>query len=600
MPHHDTSLIATIAAGLGVAFLFGLIISRLRLPLILAYLMAGIAIGPYSPGFVADKDVAQQLSEIGVSLLMFGVGLHFSIKDLLAVRRIAVPGAIAQIAAATLMGAILVRFWGWSWGAGIVFGLCLSVASTVVLLRALTERRAIESMDGRIAVGWLIVEDLVTVLALVMLPALSLSLGGKAPPGSGPNDSVLATLGLTVLKVGIFAVVMFLVGKKVIPQILGRVARTGSRELFTLGVLAISLGTAFGAAYLFGISPALGAFFAGVIISESDLSYQAGAEMLPLQEAFTVLFFVSVGMLFDPSVLLNQPLQVLLVLAIVMVGKSLAALFIVLLFRYPLHTALTISASLAQIGEFSFILLGLGISLALIPSEAQSIVVGASILSIALNPLIFRTVDPIDQFVKARHKLAALLERRRPKETETVIDQYTGLINHVVLVGYGRVGSTIARALRKYGIPFVVIDLDRLIIDLLKEQGERTVYGDAARPGILSSAGIIRARLLIVATPSKSQAREIVKVARKKKPDIRVCVRTHSWADAIYYEELGIEEVVMGELELALRMAHVALESCNRTADQVDDTIEELRSLGPRALARPIDELAEEEPVPSQ
>lgn len=559
--------------------------------------MAGIAIGPYSPGFVADKEVAQQLSEIGVSLLMFGVGLHFSIKDLLAVRRIAIPGAIAQIVAATLMGAVLARFWGWSFGAGLVFGLCLSVASTVVLLRALNERRAMESTDGKIAVGWLIVEDLVTVLALVMLPALSLSLGGKAPPGGG-DGNVLATLGMTIGKVGLFAVVMFVIGKALIPKILGGVARTGSRELFTLGVLAISLGTAFGAAYLFGISPALGAFFAGVIISESDLSYQAGAEMLPLQEAFTVLFFVSVGMLFDPSVLIHQPIHVLLALSIVMVGKSVAALLIVLLFRYPVATALTISASLAQIGEFSFILLTLGISLALVPPEALSIVVAASILSIALNPLIFKTIDPIDRFVRARPKLLAIFERPRAKEDDTPTDQYTGLKDHVVMVGYGRVGSTIARALKKFNIPYIVIDLDRTIIDMLKERGVPTVFGDAARPGILSSAGIIRARLLVVATPSKSQAREIVQVARKKNPDIRVCVRTHSWSDAVYYEELGIEDVVMGELELALRMAHVALDASSTTPTEVDETVEDLRALGPRALARPADAM-EAEAAPS-
>lgn len=544
-----------------------------------------MAIGPFTPGYVADNHVAQQLSEIGVSLLMFGVGLHFSIKDLLSVRKIAIPGAIVQIVVATLLGMGVARVWGWSLGAGFVFGLCLSVASTVVLLRALGERQAIETADGRIAVGWLIVEDLVTVLALVMLPALSMSLGGKAPEGM-EESSILVTLGSTIGKVSLFVVGMLIVGKKVIPNVLGRVARTGSRELFTLGVLACALGIAFGAAYLFGVSPALGAFFAGVIISESDLSYQAGAEMLPLQEAFTVLFFVSVGMMFDPSVLINQPLNVLIALAIVMVGKSLASLAIVLLFRYPFHTALTISASLAQIGEFSFILLTLGISLQLVPASALSIVLAVAILSIALNPVLFRTIDPIDRFVRARPRLLSILEREEPEE-EVVHDDHDALNRHVVMVGYGRVGSTVARALTSQGIPFIVIDQDRTIIDGLKAKGIPTVFGDAARPGILTSAGLSKARLLIVATPSKSQAREIVEFARKTNADIQICVRTHTWSDAAYYQELGIEHVVMGELELALQMASVALESCNTAPDQVAETMHELRELGPLALVRP-------------
>ena len=382
MPH-DTALIATIAAGLGLAFLFGLLASRFKLPPILGYLLAGVAVGPFTPGFVADRALASQLAELGVILLMFGVGLHFSIADLLAVRRIAIPGALAQIAVATGLGAVVSHFWGWSWGTGIVFGLALSVASTVVLLRALEERGILDSADGRIAVGWLIVEDLITVLALVLLPALAPLLGaspeavaaaadaaGHAAPASG---GVLSTLGVTLLKVVSFVAVMLIVGRRTIPWLLSRVANTGSRELFTLAVLAVALGIAFGAAALFGVSFALGAFFAGVIVSESDFSHEAATNALPLQDAFAVLFFVSVGMLFDPMILLREPLHVLAVVFIIMIGKAVASLGIVLVFRYSLHTALTISASLAQIGEFSFILAALGVSLGLLPTEATGL-----------------------------------------------------------------------------------------------------------------------------------------------------------------------------------------------------------------------------------
>ncbi|HEX6630427.1 MAG TPA: monovalent cation:proton antiporter-2 (CPA2) family protein, partial [Gemmatimonadaceae bacterium] len=373
--HHETALIATIATGLGLAFVFGLLATRLRLPPILGYLLAGVAAGPFTPGFVADAGLASQLAELGVILLMFGVGLHFSVADLLAVRRIAIPGAIAQITVATGLGALVSHRWGWSWGTGLVFGLALSVASTVVLLRALEDRGILDSADGRIAVGWLIVEDIVTVLALVLLPALAGPLGGTPPTGAAAQASIAVTLLVTLAQVAGFIAFMLVVGRRVVPWLLGRVVRTGSRELFTLAVLAVALGLAVGAATLFGVSFALGAFFAGVIVSESDFSHEAATNALPLQDAFAVLFFVSVGMLFDPLILLRQPLQVLAVVLIVLVGKSVASLAIVLGFRYPLHTALTISASLAQIGEFSFILAALAVSLGLLSPEAQGLIV---------------------------------------------------------------------------------------------------------------------------------------------------------------------------------------------------------------------------------
>ncbi len=387
MPH-ETTLIATIAIGLALAFVGGFIAQKLRLPPLVGYLLAGIAVGPFTPGFVADGEIAGQLAEIGVILLMFGVGIHFSFKDLLAVRAIAVPGAIGQILIATLLGMGLAALWGWSLGAGIVFGLALSVASTVVLLKALEERSLTDTPDGRIAIGWLIVEDLVMVLALVLLPVLAGPLGGTPPAGSAENG-LLLTLGITLGKVAVFALLMLFVGTRLIPWLLTQVERTGSRELFTLAVLAIALGIAFGSAELFDVSFALGAFFAGVIVNGSDLSHRAAEDALPLQDAFAVLFFVSVGMLFDPDILVQEPLKVLATVAVILVGKTVAAALIVKGFGRSTGTALTVSASLAQIGEFSFILAGLGLSLGLLPEDGQSLILAGALLSIVLNPLVF-------------------------------------------------------------------------------------------------------------------------------------------------------------------------------------------------------------------
>ena len=551
-----------------------MVASRFKLPLILGYLVAGVAIGPATPGFVADHGVAMQLSEIGVSLLMFGVGLHFSVRDLLAVRRIAIPGALVQISVATLLGAIVARFWGADFGPGLVFGLCLSVASTVVLLRALAERGQLETANGNIAVGWLIVEDLITVLALVTLPALAASFGGNSGSATEATN-VWASLLLTVGKVGLFAVMMFIVGKSLIPRALGRVARTGSRELFTIGVLGIALGVAFGAQALFDISPALGAFFAGVIIAESDLSYQAGAETLPLQEAFTVLFFVSVGMLFDPAVLIENPIPVLLTLLVVMVGKSVAAAVIVLGFRYPVATALTISASLAQIGEFSFILVGLAVNLEILHENARSIVVAVAILSIALNPAIFNTIAPIDRWLKRHPRVLAALER--PKRRGDEIQPPAGLRNHVVMIGYGRVGAVVGEALQANRIPYTVVEIDRPTIDMLRGQGIPAVFGDAARPGILAHTNIRLARLLVVASPDSSQAQEIIKYAKKVNPRISICARTHTTEDEQTYKRLGVDDVVMGERELGLQLARYALVSAGRTETDAVRTVQRLR-----------------------
>ena len=563
---HDTALIATIAAGLGLAFVFGLLASRFRLPPILGYLVAGVAVGPFTPGFVADAGLASQLAELGVILLMFGVGLHFSIADLLAVRKIAIPGAIAQIAVATGLGAIVARTWGWSWGTGLVFGLALSVASTVVLLRALEDRGILESADGRIAVGWLIVEDLVTVLALVLLPALAPALGAvpteaaAAGTAHAPAGGVLATLAVTLLKVAAFVVLMLVIGRRAIPWLLGRVASTQSRELFTLAVLAIALGIAFGAAALFGVSFALGAFFAGVIVSESDFSHEAATNALPLQDAFAVLFFVSVGMLFDPRIVVEQPLHVLAVVGIVMVGKTLASLAIVLAFRYTLHTALTISASLAQIGEFSFILVALAISLGLLPVEAQGLVVAGALLSITLNAFVFQSVDPVARWLRRHPRFCELVERPAGALAELpgAVDE-EALRDHVVLIGYGRVGAPIAKELALHRLPHVVVEQSREVTEVLRSRGLPVIYGDASRPEVLAHAHLERARLVVVAAPDAYQTRAILQLARRMNPDVEIIARTHSDEERNFLEANGAGRALVGERELAVSLTRHAL-----------------------------------------
>jgi monovalent cation:H+ antiporter-2, CPA2 family len=402
MPH-DVTLIATLAVGFVLAFVFGFVASKLRLPPLVGYLLAGIVMGPHTPGFAADTAMAGQLAEIGVILLMFGVGLHFSVADLMAVRRIAIPGAVAQIVIATAIGAAMMLLWNWSLGGALILGLSLSVASTVVLLKALEERNAVQTPNGRVAVGWLIVEDLAMVLVLVLLPALAEVLGGQTGATSQASDqSIIVTLGVTLLKVAAFGALALIVGPRVMPWLLRQAARTGSRELFTLAVLALSVGIAFGAAKFFGVSFALGAFFAGMVLNESDLSHKAASNSLPLQDAFAVLFFVSVGMLFDPTIIVREPMMLVGVLLLVLIGKSLVALAVVLILGYPFSTALVVSASLAQVGEFSFILAGLGIGYALLPPEGLSLILAASLVSISLNPLAFAAMDRLVLFVRSR------------------------------------------------------------------------------------------------------------------------------------------------------------------------------------------------------
>ncbi|MBZ9761827.1 Kef family K(+) transporter [Mesorhizobium sp. CA8] len=579
MPH-DTPLIATIVAGLGLAFVFGALANRFRIPPLVGYLVAGVLVGPNTPGFVADASLANELAEIGVILLMFGVGLHFSLKDLLSVRAIAVPGAIVQIGFATLLGVGLAWLLGWSLGAGLVFGLALSVASTVVLLRAMQERRLIETERGRIAVGWLIVEDLAMVLALVLLPALAGVLGGQ--PQVDDHASLLSlpasygiwgVVGVTLAKVAAFVVVMLVVGRRVIPWILHYVAHTGSRELFRLAVLAIALGVAFGAAKLFGVSLALGAFFAGMIMSESELSHRAAEESLPLRDAFSVLFFVSVGMLFDPFSLISNGLPILATLAIIIIGKSIAAFVIVVAFRYPIATALMTSASLAQIGEFSFILAELGVGLKLLPEQGRDLILAGAILSILLNPLMFLIVDWMKPCLERRAGKATPVEEQRPVGPATEPGQVaslqaapgkedgpppkTALAGHSILIGYGRVGNLVGAALKEAALPFLVIEDADKTLAKLRDDGFETIAGNAANVEVFAAANPEGAKRLILAIPNAFEAGQVVLRARAANPAIDVIARAHSDAEVEHLKGLGADIVIMGEREIARAIVEV-------------------------------------------
>jgi CPA2 family monovalent cation:H+ antiporter-2 len=587
MPH-QAALIVLLAAGFGLAFIMGLAATRLKLPPLVGYLVAGTILGPFTPGYVADSGLAAQFAEVGVILLMFGVGLHFSIKDLLAVKRIAVPGALIRIAIATALTVAVTTLWGWSLGAGIVFGLAMSVASTVVVLRAFEELGILDSSDGRIVVGWLVVEDLAMVLALVLLPALAPSTGAAA------TDAVSVAplwqqIGITLLKVAVFVVLMLYVGVRAIPWLLARVARTGSRELFTLAVLSVALGIAVGAAALFGVSFALGAFFAGVVIAESDLSHQAAADALPLQDAFAVLFFVSIGMLFDPRVLLDEPTRVLSVLGIIVIGKLIVTLGITLAFGRPVRSALLISGSLAQIGEFSFILAGLGITLGVMPEDGRNLILAGAILSITINPIVLRLMMAIERWLQGHPALLASLERASHDafDLENAEQPARTLQDHVVLVGYGRVGRRIGDALVSSSIPFIVVERDRVAVDALRKRWIPAIFGDAARPGILDHVHLDRARILVIASPDPYHARRVIEIAKAINPSIEIAARTHSEQMQTYLEKLGVNRAFMGERELALSMAHHTLMRMGRTDDEADATVDEMRrktTLGMRIL----------------
>jgi CPA2 family monovalent cation:H+ antiporter-2 len=552
MPEH-TPLISTIVVGLVLAFALGALAHRVRISPLVGYLLAGVLMGPFTPGYVADQRLANDLAEIGIILLMFGVGLHFTLEDLLSVRAIAIPGAIAQIASATLLGMLLAYGLGWSIGAGLVFGLALSVASTVVLLRAMQERRLVETERGRIAVGWLVVEDFAMILALVLLPALSGILKGN--PGAGLGGLVLPIL-LTLGKVAAFVVVMLVIGKRVIPWLLHYVAHSGSRELFRLSVLAIALGVAYGASTLFDVSFALGAFFAGMILSESELSQRAAQESLPLRDAFAVLFFVSVGMLVDPAIIVRDFWALFVTLLIIMLGKSLAAFLIVRVFGYPASHALTVSASLAQIGEFSFILAGLGVSLALLPERGRDLILAGAILSILLNPVLFACLDwflgPAGAARPAPPAPVAAPEATEAASREPV--PITRLQHHIVLVGYGRVGRIIASGLCENRLPVLVIEEIRPLALQARAAGLEAIHGNAANREVIEAANLGAARCLLVAIPDAFEGGQVVAQARAISPALRIVARSHSEEETDHLKKHGADTVIMGEREIALAM----------------------------------------------
>jgi len=552
---HDVDLIILLAVGFGVALIFGYIAARLRLPPLIGYLIAGIIISPNTPGIEADIHLANQLAELGVMFLMFGVGIHFSLKDLLLVRRIALPGAILQIAVATLLGIGVSMLWGWSFGSALVFGLSLSCASTVVLLKALGDRGLLDSVNGKIAVGWLLVEDLVMVLVLVLLPATAVLLGGKAPAGADGN--IWLTLGITLLKVIGFIAFMLIVGKRVVPIIMQFVARLGSRELFTLTVVAAAVSIAYGSYAIFGVSMALGAFFAGMVVKESDFSHRAEEETLPLREIFSILFFVSVGMLFDPHILVESPLHILAVIAIIMVGKTLAAMALVLFFRYPINTALTVGASLAQIGEFSFILATLGVSLGLLSLEAQNLILAGALFSITLNSFIFSAIEPVQRWIRERSHLARLLERSGdplamlPDEVDQAY-----LRDQVVIVGYGGVGRRITENLINENIKVVIAEENREIVEKLRNANIAAVSGVATEPSVLIQAHIMHARLLVISPMDILDIHRIVAIAKQLNPQIQVLICAESKEEAAVIRDENIGEVFYAKEEMAKNMSH--------------------------------------------
>jgi CPA2 family monovalent cation:H+ antiporter-2 len=601
MPH-DTPLITTIVAGLVLAFVFGALANRLRMPPLVGYLIAGLVVGPYTPGFVADTELATELSELGVILLMFGIGLNFSLKDMVSVQAVAVPGALIRILVATAMGTGLGLLMGWPLAAGLIFGLALSVASTVVVLKALHDRHLVDSDKGRIIVGWVIVEDIAMVLALVLIPALAsvMGFGSELPRDPFVNlieryaDVQLDTwgiVGVTVFKLAAFVGLMLVVGRRLIPMVLHFTAHTGSRELFRLAVLAIALGVAAGAAYLFGISLALGAFFAGMILSESELSQRAAQETLPLRDAFAVLFFVSVGMLFNPTILLTDPLPLIGTLAIILLGKSAVAYLTLIAFRRPVSTALVVTAGLSQIGEFSFILTTIGLGLGILSPQAGDLIVAGAIISIILNPVLFWIAErlrPLPETASARAPVEPMPAAGEPVPAapprEESIPEPTALRDHVVLVGYGRVGTVVAQGLVAAGRPFVVIEDSDDRVAAAHAAGLEVIVGNAANPRVLGLANLEGARTAVVAIPNSFEAGQAVQQCRSHNSGLFIIARAHSDEEERYLLDLGANQVIMGEREIALGMVETITRDTRAVAEIVAaDAVE--AALAPVAAA---------------
>jgi monovalent cation:H+ antiporter-2, CPA2 family len=579
MPH-QTPLITTIVLGLGLSFVFGALANRLRLSPLAGYLVAGVIIGPFTPGYVADQAIASQLAELGIILLMFGVGLHFSLRELLSVRAIAISGAIGQMILVSLIGISLARALGWSIGAGVVFGLALSVASTVVVLREMREKRLIQTEFGRIVVGWLIVEDIAMILTLVLIPVLAGILGGQSPPAAGEHErfaflhpqTIPGALVLTVAKIATFVLVMLVVGRRIVPRVLHYAAHTGSRELFRLAVLALALGVAFGSAELFGVSFALGAFFGGMILAESQLSHQAAQETLPLRDAFAVLFFVSVGMLFDPSIVVREPMATAATFLIIVLGNTIAAFAILSAFRYPLTTALPLAISLSQIGEFSFILAGLGVQLQLLPENGRDLILAGALLSILANPVLSFFSEKAGSRRKPEQPASA--EAGGSPKPELPV---TSLSDHAVLVGYGRVGSLVGQALEARSYPFLVIDERQEIVDKLRARGIEAIAGAAARRGLLAAANLAGANWLISAIPNPFEAGDLIEQARAANPKLEIIARAHFDAEIDYLKGFGANLIVMGEREIARAITeHITMRLETSKGDQ--DTSPQERS----------------------
>ncbi|MFN8533441.1 MAG: YbaL family putative K(+) efflux transporter [Dehalococcoidia bacterium] len=561
MPH-NTALIATISIALVFAFVGGFLATRLRLPAIVGYLLAGVAVGPFTPGFIADTTLAPQLAELGVVLLMFGVGMHFSVRDLLAVRNIAIPGAIVQSAVATILAIALASAWGWGFGSGLVLGLAISVASTVVLLRSLMDRNLLDTTPGRIAVGWLIVEDLFTILVLVLLPAFAGQLGGTVTDTAA---NPMLEIGLALGKVVLLVALVLVVGSRGVPWLLGQVARSGSKELFTLAVLAIALGIAFGSAEIFGVSLALGAFLAGLAVGESDLSHQAALDALPLRDAFAVLFFVSVGMLFDPAVIVSHFWNVIMVLAIVLVGKPLAAFVLVVLLRHSARTGLVVAAALAQIGEFSFIVAELGRSLGLLPEEGHTLILAGALLSITINPLAFHTIGPLTRLLQ-RIGLRVADEPASPTAPAAPVSP----AGHAIVCGYGRVGRVVGAAFAEARTPYLVVDEDRARVDDARQHGITAILGDISDSSLVERLELDQARVLVLAIPDPLAMRHLIDVARRDHPDLPIVARAHGDADRDYLKGAGVTDVVLGEEELARAMSRLALAGAGVATPTVD------------------------------
>lgn len=566
--HSSIQLISTLAYGLGLAMVFGFLAIRLRLPTLVGYLFAGMLLG--ATGLISDQNLSHELAEVGVILLMFGVGLHFSLKDLLAVKALAIPGALLQIVLATAMGTGLAWFWHWPMGEALVFGVALSVASTVVLLRALEAKGLLTSVNGRIAVGWLVVEDLIMVLVLVLLPAFA---NIVQPSGQQTVDIPwIFPLALTLGKVAAFVALMLVVGRRVFPKLLWWVARSGSRELFNLCVVATALGVAFMAASLFDVSFALGAFFAGMMMRESEYSHRAADESLPLRDAFSVLFFVSVGMLFNPQVILSEPVKLLAVVFVVVVGKTLVASILVLVMRYPLNTALTVAVSLAQIGEFSFILIGLGKSLNLMSDAASNLVLAAAFISICLNSFLFAAVEPAQAWIRKRSALARRLETRDDPLAALPMDvDQTYLTGQVVIVGFGRIGRQVSNWLRGNEVRFVVAEQKRVLVELLREQDIPAVLGDACEPATLIQAHIHKASLLIITQPDSLKTKQMIDIAKTLNPSVETLLIAPNPAEAALMMHDNLGEIFVSEWEIAKSMANHALKRFGKSVEIKSD-----------------------------